>query len=105
VIKFVKSILFLSARQRNFDGMLGTGLPVSMYTMKPSFLKRIRSWELKQSFEYIRRKLKNKQDLKRAGVKLEAQWAAPVSLTFHSALIFIFIIWISSDCDDIDKVL
>jgi hypothetical protein len=25
-------------------------------------------------------------DLKRAGVKLEAQWAAPVSLTFHSAL-------------------
>jgi hypothetical protein len=38
VIKFVKSILFLSARQRNFDGMLGTGLPVSMYTMKPSFL-------------------------------------------------------------------
>jgi hypothetical protein len=24
--------------------------------------------------------------LKRAGVKLEAQWAAPVSLTFHSAL-------------------
>jgi hypothetical protein len=34
----VKSILFLSARQRNFDGMLGTGLPVSMYTMKPSFL-------------------------------------------------------------------
>jgi hypothetical protein len=29
---------------------------------------------------------KNKHDLKRAGVKLEAQWAAPVSLTFHSAL-------------------
>jgi hypothetical protein len=24
--------------------------------------------------------------LKRAGVKLEAQWAAPVSHTFHSAL-------------------
>jgi hypothetical protein len=24
--------------------------------------------------------------LKRAGVKLEAQWAAPVSLIFHSAL-------------------
>jgi hypothetical protein len=24
--------------------------------------------------------------LKRAGVKLEAQWAAPVLLTFHSAL-------------------
>ena len=24
--------------------------------------------------------------MKRAGVKLEAQWAAPVSLTFHSAL-------------------
>jgi hypothetical protein len=29
---------------------------------------------------------KNKHDLKRAEVKLEAQWAAPVSLTFHSAL-------------------
>jgi hypothetical protein len=29
---------------------------------------------------------KNKHDLKRAGVKLEVQWAAPVSLTFHSAL-------------------
>ena len=24
--------------------------------------------------------------MKRAGVKLEVQWAAPVSLTFHSAL-------------------
>jgi hypothetical protein len=29
---------------------------------------------------------KTKRDLKRAGVKLEAQWAEPVSLTFHSAL-------------------
>jgi hypothetical protein len=29
---------------------------------------------------------KTKHDLKRAEVKLEAQWAAPVSLTFHSAL-------------------
>jgi len=29
---------------------------------------------------------KTKHDLKRAGLKLEAQWAAPVSLTFHSAL-------------------
>jgi hypothetical protein len=28
----------------------------------------------------------NKHDLKRAGVKLQAQWAAPVSLTFNSAL-------------------
>jgi hypothetical protein len=26
--------LFLSAKPRNFDGMLGTGLPVSMYTTK-----------------------------------------------------------------------
>ena len=30
--------------------------------------------------------IKNKHDLQRAGVKLEAQWAAPVSLTFQSAL-------------------
>jgi hypothetical protein len=29
--------------------------------------------------------IKNKHDLQRAGVKLEAQWAAPVSFTFHSA--------------------
>jgi hypothetical protein len=30
----VKSFLFSCARPRDFDGMLGTGLPVSMYTMK-----------------------------------------------------------------------
>ena len=31
-------------------------------------------------------KKNQKHDLKRAGVKLEAQWAELVSLTFHSAL-------------------
>ena len=30
---FIKNFLFLSAKPRDFDGMLGTGLPVSMYTM------------------------------------------------------------------------
>ena len=30
----VKNFLFSSAKPRDFDGMLGTGLPVSMYTMK-----------------------------------------------------------------------
>jgi hypothetical protein len=30
----VKSFLFSSARPHDFDGMLGTGLPVSMYTTK-----------------------------------------------------------------------
>jgi hypothetical protein len=30
----VKSLLFSSARSHDFDGMLGTGLPVSMYTTK-----------------------------------------------------------------------
>ena len=30
----VKSFLFLSARTHDFDRMLGTGLPVSIYTMK-----------------------------------------------------------------------
>ena len=30
----VKSFLFLSARPHNFDGMLGTELPLSMYTTK-----------------------------------------------------------------------
>jgi hypothetical protein len=30
----VKNFIFSSARPHDFDGMLGTGLPVSMYTMK-----------------------------------------------------------------------
>ena len=30
----VKNLLFSSAKPHDFDGMLGTGLPVSMYTMK-----------------------------------------------------------------------
>jgi len=30
----VKSLLFSSARPRDFDGMLGTEFPVSMYSMK-----------------------------------------------------------------------
>ena len=29
-----KNFLFSSAKPRDFDGMLGTGLPVSMYTPK-----------------------------------------------------------------------
>jgi hypothetical protein len=37
------------------------------------------------TLEYIK---KTKHDLKRPGVKLEGQWAAPVSLTFHSAGVF-----------------
>ena len=31
---YVKILLFSSARSRDFDGMLDTGLPVSMYTTK-----------------------------------------------------------------------
>jgi hypothetical protein len=30
----VKNFLFSSAKPRDFDGMFGTGLPVSMYTTK-----------------------------------------------------------------------
>jgi len=30
----INILLFSSARSRDFDGMLGTGLPVSMYTTK-----------------------------------------------------------------------
>ena len=30
----VKTFLFSSAKPRDFDGMLGSGLPVSMYTTK-----------------------------------------------------------------------
>jgi hypothetical protein len=37
------------------------------------------------TLEYIK---KTKHDLKRPGLKLEGQWAAPVSLTFHSAGFF-----------------
>jgi hypothetical protein len=32
--RHVKIFLFSSAKPRDFDGMLGTGLPVSMYTTK-----------------------------------------------------------------------
>jgi hypothetical protein len=35
----VKSLLFSSSRPRNFDGMLGTGLPVSMYTAESTCIK------------------------------------------------------------------
>ena len=42
---------------------------------------------LKQArFEYFRRIQKNQTRLEASGVKLEAQWAAPVSFTFHSDL-------------------
>jgi hypothetical protein len=34
VFRPVKNFLFSSAKPRDFDGMLGTGLPVSMYTTK-----------------------------------------------------------------------
>ena len=35
----VKNLLYSSAKPREFDGMLGTGLPVSMYTTKTSIDK------------------------------------------------------------------
>jgi len=35
----VKILLLSSARSRDFDGMFGTGLPVSMYTTKTAIDK------------------------------------------------------------------
>ena len=43
----VKNFLFSSAKPRDFDGMLGTGLPMSMYTTKT----RIDKWRF---FLYFR---------------------------------------------------
>jgi hypothetical protein len=44
----VKSLLISSARPRDFDGMLGTGLPVSMYTTKtPIDMRRFNVLQLK----------------------------------------------------------
>jgi hypothetical protein len=34
IVSIPSSLLFSSARPRDFDGMLGTELPVSMYTTK-----------------------------------------------------------------------
>ena len=42
--------------------------------------------EAKRVLNILEEILKNKHNLKRAGVKLEAQWAAPVSLIFRSTL-------------------
>jgi len=47
----VKNILFSSAKPRHFDGMLGTGLPVSMYTTKTPIDKcRFNVTQLKEFF-------------------------------------------------------
>ena len=45
----VKSLLFSSARSHDFDGMLGTQLPVSMYTTKsPIDMQRFNVTQLKE---------------------------------------------------------
>jgi hypothetical protein len=49
----VKSFLFTSARPRDFDGMSGTGLPVSMYTTKtPTDMWRFNVPQLKEFLTY-----------------------------------------------------
>ena len=48
-----KSFLFLSARSHDFDGMLGTGLPVSMYTTKTPIDKcRFNVIQLKEFYTF-----------------------------------------------------
>jgi hypothetical protein len=49
-------------------------------------MNKVLGVEANRVFNILKEIKKTKHDLKRAGVKLEAQWAAPVSLTFHSAL-------------------
>ena len=49
----VKNCLFSSAKPRDFDGMLGTGLPVSMYTTKTPIDKcRFNVTQLKEFFTF-----------------------------------------------------
>ena len=49
----VKNFLFSSAKPRDFDGMLGTGLPGSMYTTKTTIVKcRFNVTQLKESFTF-----------------------------------------------------
>ena len=48
-----KNFLFSSAKPRDFDGMLGTGLPVSMYTPKtPTDKWRFNVTQLKEFFTF-----------------------------------------------------
>jgi hypothetical protein len=49
----VKNFLFSSAKPHDFDGMLGTGLPVSMYTTKTPIDKcRFNVTQLKEFFTF-----------------------------------------------------
>ena len=49
----VQNFLFSSAKPRDFDGMLGTGLPVSMYTTKTAIDKcRFNVTQLKEFFTF-----------------------------------------------------
>ena len=51
---FRQKLLFSSAKPRDLDGMLGTGLPVSMYTTKTPIDKcRFNVTQLKEFFFYI----------------------------------------------------
>ena len=57
----VKSLLFSSARPRVFDGMLGTGLPVSMYITKS--LINMRRFNVPQLKEFLAFSVKDKSQL------------------------------------------
>ena len=49
----IKNVLFSSAKPHDFDGMLGTGLSVSMYTMKTPIDKcRFNVTQLKEFFTF-----------------------------------------------------
>ena len=49
----IKNFLFSSAKPRDFDGMLGTGFPVSMYTTKTPIDKcRFNVTQLKEYFMF-----------------------------------------------------
>ena len=57
----IKSLLFSSARPHDFDGMLGTGLPVSMYTTKTPI--DMRHFNVSQLKEFLAFSVKDRYQL------------------------------------------
>ena len=62
----VKNVFFSSAKPRDFKGMLGTGLPVSIYTTKTPIDKcRFNVTQLKEFFTFS---VKNRYQLERTAL-------------------------------------
>ena len=64
---FAKRLLYSSARPRDFDGMLGTGLSVSMYTTESQIdMQRVNVPQLK---EFLAFSVKDRYQLKKNCIK------------------------------------